>query len=462
MLDRCEEHQQRELPVLRASLLRNSYPIGAIWELACLYHSIEHFVDVEHEPKQAHPDILIRSANGSPDFAIEATVVNENNNMSAGAEAFVSQLVKQIRKSRIKFVGSESRITKIKINEAAQVPDFSSLPALFRTDIWKAFVSQISDSGEGILILDDLNIQCKFRTRDEPNDSCSCFSEDLPKSVKDYPVYKTIKRKGAQISRWQQDRKCFPIVLAIWLDKSADKVLRRGPSHPEANIKSAVYGALLDSARLDPLTRYNLLRKKLAIRHGQWRPDMSTDQVSSARCISAVLVCHRGRGSRIGNTISYDNGRAEIRAQIFINDHADIPLSDIQLEKLTTMRLSSVELGPGREAWEETHRASLRARQPSTIGGWKRTLNIHEDKVAMEIPIDNVLQVLAGIKPADSVLGPISQDQSPMCCIARAIDEGRELEACEVVRPDPLTRDTPCLKLSFGPRANPVVARTRS
>lgn len=75
LLQRCEEALGVPLTSLRHSLRRDKNWIAFLWELILLDATVREFDQVEYEPDEAMPDIVIRQ----PDFSIEATTVNPTN-----------------------------------------------------------------------------------------------------------------------------------------------------------------------------------------------------------------------------------------------------------------------------------------------------------------------------------------------------------------------------------------------
>ena len=79
MLAACEATIGRTLTDLRKSLLHQKDSEASIWELIVLYAACEKFGSkADHEPEDAHPDVVIRGRLNRLRFSLEAKVVGRS------------------------------------------------------------------------------------------------------------------------------------------------------------------------------------------------------------------------------------------------------------------------------------------------------------------------------------------------------------------------------------------------
>ena len=458
MLAACEATIGRTLTDLRKSLLHQKDSEASIWELIVLYAACRRFGNKsDHEPEDAHPDVVIRGRLNRLRFSLEAKVVGRSDRDFRQQEReLLGFIYRQIQKRDPHFEGANYSIDRINSDNQAVLPKENEFRSLRKDPAFREFMNALESSGSALLMLPNNNIQISYQKSSGKYVSGRLLPIEHPKTPEEHPLYRTIKQKGEQIRKWNARILSKPIVLVLC---APDGESTFGGAFKDAfnGPEQAIYNALLDPTQLAPLDVLNVLKRGIKPVDGQWQTDERPLKVSGAKHISAVLLV------RLEHPVNSPLERKitkAAKAELFINYQADVPLNQSLIEEIASLPICDIEYGPGWESWQGMERAALSERTKRQGGSF--TYHGRENGgFAVELPTSLVLRILAGSDNAEDLLGNSYGEPNPVSMFKAALENNQPLLDCIVSNDDSVDRSVSTIRFEFGPPQEPVVARTK-
>ena len=275
----------------------------------------------------------------------------------------------------------------------------------------------------------------------------------MPTDITKHPVYRKLKGKAYNISRWPLRLKRRPVVVAILNSRGRVRICR-APRGSRLHGKARVSG-ILDHEKLSDLDRINILRQQLVFGPNGAHVSAKRIRVAGLGLISGAPIV------RLKPNSLSSGGRLVAKGEWFANPHAVKPLSSKEIDEILSLNFNQIEYGPGRESWHDTAGDSLKVRNIG-LGGIVEYRGGNRG-IQVRIPITDVLTILAGEKTAQEVfagygVGP----PNPRKLFQQALASERHLESVELIETDPLTRAQPQLAFRFVEGKEPVIARAKT
>lgn len=452
-LEHCEAKISRKLSKLRSDLGAEDKH-GALWELITLYIASK-VSDVDHEPREATPDVLVSPAIGG-EFWIEAKhVKSRGSKHSEHLSRLSSWLSSELKKQNvdatsflwhfdelpeepatpalpppprtnllIRLIGRIRGAQKLAVSAHEHdkgvsksrkspivLPPTKAWKNLKRTKEWNAFVEDLRLKKVTKFDAKTSGFSCRFTAEPRGNPHGYLISNHAALQIDEFnvhPVYRSIKDKASQAKKWKIGE--APLVVCIG---STDELgfLELGDSEKVTAIDAAT-AALHDAdvARQIPCTSRNVrsLVRKL--------------RVSGSGRISAVLLVSvedRSLGVLMGS-------ERTARPRLVINHQAAWPLSDAQRRLLESLPFDAIQFANDAES-QIGHR-NRKNRKRANHG--KKTLNMpghDEANTEIIIPEQDFLWVLAGKAKLFDVLrnydcehlAPMFEEEPPLVDITR-------------------------------------------
>ena len=311
LLDCCEERLGR-LDTLRAQLLGNK-PKEALWELLVLYACIDAAPTIHYEPEPSHPDVLLFDESGNHILSVEATFVHSNTTkLSELYREFQQYLYKDIVKCEPSIKG-----VRISLDNLSDYQKDVNLPP---PHTWKSLLgsvdgnsrySELLQSQKQVIEFPKADLVITLAIHDREGVSGGYKVPGLPEIFSDHVCYKTVKRKGRQAKKWPSSIIDKPLLVIVGADEVSSEFDLEGGGQA-VGLKKAIYGALLDTTKMEPLHRINLL--------GDWRNKATKLNVSGSNLISSVLMVHLSRPA--GSWFSAESDRKSPVLSYFKNKDA--------------------------------------------------------------------------------------------------------------------------------------------
>ena len=448
LLKECEVYLGCKLENIRSRLLSNHDYSATIWELVILYSSMDLGARVEHEPGRAMPDLKLSDQDEVLFWLEVLEVGSATKKQSKRIGDLHDWIYNQLRESGCQLNGGIIDISPIEPKNELSIPPFNEWKSLKKSASWKSFVSDVRSSGVGRWDFCSGNACISFSANQSECLTASYLVPNLPKYVKQHPVYKAIKRKGKQIKKWDSSITDRPIVLVICTTDNSPEFERRGNG---IDLEEAIYTALLDPHKLNLIDRFNILRD------GTVDDDLiKSKQVLGARLISGVIFVQLK--SQSGVLEFNPNKVAE--SHLFINEHADVLINRSQHLLLSNMNFNRFEYGPGWESWEGTHRDPIIARNRKKGGSF--TMGSGKDGVYyIELPAITIIRIMAGDISAEEALSTYGDNPKLIDWFDKVLNESHSIENISFVKSDLLSREEDRIRIEFSDPESPVIARSK-
>lgn len=448
LLTELEGSLGKRLEGLRTQLLRESKTKAVLWELIVLYASQKAFGVVEHEPDQGCPDILVKN----PNFAIEACLVAPpSEKLSSNLSKFEIFLNKALLASGFAPVARDTHVKAIDAHNPISVPPEHKWPEVVQSGEFQSYSKSLLKFGKGVLTLAEYNLVISMKSTNRKYSGVSRPGLYQSKEISEHPLYKVIERKGIQIRNWRSNGLGLPVILAVCSEDSGPE-FDDGLFGGKDNVSHVVLSALHSSRELDVLTILNQLRQSPSLEGGVFGPPRRDLQVKGGRGIAAVITV------RVVTSIASQTYQRKMHSKLYINTHAERPLTEEQIAELHQLDFSVVEIGPGWEAWEGTQRGSLLERNLNLGGGWM--FRDEGDGFELELSAISLVQILSGERTCESLFGPVDQSPNPAYLCRMALERGHPLVDVELLESnDQRGGAKVCLK--FGGSADPLLSRAK-
>ena len=453
LIGECETKVGKPLKRLRERLLRDRNSTSVIWELLLFYMLLRRYRSVVHEPAERMPDFLVR-LNWRGSVSIEAACVSSP---STGefklSREFTVWLYRQLLEQGIDTSGADIAIHPIN-SDPAQIPSKHLWGQFKKHSSWRTFVDQLRTQGRASWICAEGNIRLANRLGTGRFTTTRPLAPRMPTDITKHPVYRELKGKAYNISRWPLRLKRRPVVVAILIPEGGSEFAEHRGLH-DYTVRRAIFSALLDHEKLSDLDRINILRQQLVFGPNGAHVSAKRIRVAGSGLISGVLIV------RLKPNSLSSGGRLVAKGEWFANPHAVKPLSSKEIDEILSLNFNQIEYGPGRESWHDTAGDSLKVRNIG-LGGIVEYRGGNRG-IQVRIPITDVLTILAGEKTAQEVfagygVGP----PNPLKLFQQALASERHLESVELIETDPLTRAQPQLAFRFVEGKEPVIARAKT
>lgn len=381
---------------------------------------------------------------------MESLVVRSSTNAQSNLISEIRHWIfKQLNEVGCSLKGATIDILPLDANRELSLPPSNKWKQEMKTESWRALVKSIRSTGTGTWEYVDGNASITISPHRDGYLLGGNPIPNLPNRVEDHPVYRAIKRKGAQARKWDKEVRSKPIVLVIGTeDISPEFGIYDSGSGVE--LDQAIWSALLDAHKIGFIDRYNILRDGSLER-------VQSKQVSGARYISGVMFV---RLEHMIRPLDYTKNRIA-KSRLFRNPHADILLTEAHTAILDDIDFNRIPYGPGTEAWEGTHRQSLRERNVRR-GGSLVMRSGRDIGYSIELPAITIVRLLAGDISAENLSSDYGNDPSLIKLFKKALNENCEIIDVALIQSDPLIREEPRIRFQFGIPKPPVVARTKS
>ena len=448
LLTELEASMGKRLEGLRTQLLREPKTKAVLWELIALYASQKTFGIVEHEPDEGCPDIIVRN----PSLAIEACLVESpSQKLSSDLSMFEIFLNKALLASGFAPPARDTQVKAIDTHNPISVPPEHKWSGIVRSPEFQSYSKSLLEIGKGSLTLPENNLVISMSSTNRKYSSGSRPGLYRSKEISEHPLYKVIERKGIQIRKWQRNGLNLPVILAVCFEDSGPE-FDDGLFGGKDNVSHVVLSALHSSQKLDVLTILNQLRQSPSLEGGVVGPPKLELQVKGGRDIAAVITV------RVVTSVASRTHQRKMHSKLYINSHAERPLTKEQIAELHQLDFSVVEIGPGWEAWEETQRGSLLERNLKLGGGWM--FRDKGDGFELELSAVSLVQILSGERTCESLFGPIDQPPNPASLCRMALERGHPLVGVALLEPNDQRGGVKvCLK--FGGSAAPLLSRAK-
>lgn len=442
LLEHCEDRLGKDsLVSLRLSLLGNK-PKESLWELLVLYACLDAAPIVQHEPKVGMPDVLLFDESGAHILSVEATFIHSR---STKKSEIISEFRRYVYKDVTKHVPS---IKGLRI-DLENLSDRRKDVCLPPSHTWKSLLaslgrhSRYSDlrKGQGQVIeFPEINLLVTMSPDDREGPSGGNKVPGLPQELTGHPCYKILKSKGGQAKNWQPSIKEAPILVIIGVDGVSGEFDVDGQG--VIGLRQAVLGALLDTTKLPPLVRMNLLN--------DWRPKALRLNVDGSKLISGVAVINLYSQSALGSGSKYP------KISYFKNEDADSPITGEVSKIVAEINFNKISYGPGWESWSQNDRAGHIERYKREGG----SMSVRDSRECMvfEIPSIVLLRVLSGEVSIDDVYSPYGGQGSFEGMIKKMLSEGREILDITLKEGDKLKREEDKAVITIGPKVAKVIS----
>lgn len=409
------------------------------------------------EPAEGMPDVIVKTWWRTA-FSVEATTVTSPvSELLDLSSEFHSWIYRRIAKSSITLDGAAiSTEATVGYQGKSEVPKRHRWRQLTKHPSWSEFVNEVLRSGRAIWSCPEGGISVFFEARNNGHITGNLFAPEKSTEITRHPVYRAIRSKAKQASKWPGRIRRRPIVLAMCAPRSGSE-FSDFPAHNEFSVDRAVWSALLDHQRLSDLDRLNILRQKLSLSPEGVQVASNRLRVAGSKLISAVLFVR----------IEQIHDRAQVapasRAipMLYINKHADIPMTARHLQQIKQLDFNFIKYGPGWEAWHGSARESRMTRNMRRGGGIEFRLG-GEGKTEMRIPTIQLMKILSGETSAQEVFSDYGEHLNPIERFQKAMNAELSLQSVSVINPDPGSRDEQCISFVFGPGEESIVARSKN
>jgi len=448
LLEYCEQQVGRPLEQLRARLLAHEDALGTLWELIVL-HTASLIADVDHEPGEAVPDVLVKSRASSSRWLdrlldrfnryrnslwLEATHVRWAPGEAADkVNAFINWIRNDLRQAGASPGSHDLRVLDPDDKTEIDIPRKEGWALLGRDPEWQAFRRKaVSEPSTQLEIVKPGGMSCRVVLSPKPpgrHRAVSSFTAPrVIRSISDHPIYKAIKNKARQAKEWNTRRR--PVVLCIGSTLSTGLF---GAQHSlEVSTEAAVLAALYDTSKWHPIHQHNVLRDTSGRRY---RPS----GVSRVAAVIVVSVEYRHEIFRRTNT-----RRAVSR--IYVNEGARVPLRPAEIQLLHELDFNSIPYGPQSENWpaqgRRTRAIQNRRREvgknmvyrPTPDGGFE-----------VELPAEDLSRLLSGQIDIQTLLHSYAVRELEL-----ALSKAPPILGARFVEGDSMRRIAPRVCLQFG------------
>ena len=421
-----------------------------------MYACQRQFKNIVPEPAAGMPDVVVKRC-WRPALSVEATtvksVVSEAVDLSG---EFHDWIYRRLEKVGVKLNGAAISTNENQDHEGfAYIPKRHRWPQLVKHQSWAEFVSELKRDQHAIWRCPEGGVSVIFEVRNNGYISGNLFTSQAPIDITKHPVYRAIRAKARQASKWPKPIQRRPIVLAICAPRHGSE-FTDFPAHNEFSVDRAVWSALLDHERLSDLDRLNILRQKLSFGPSGVQVASNRMRVAGSRMISAVLFVR----------IEQIHDRAQVvpasRAipMLYLNRHANCALTADQTQRIKQLDFNFIQYGPGWESWHGSPRESPKARNMRRGGSIEYRSN-KEGTIEMRIPTVQLMKILSGEKSAQDVFADYGGLPNPIDKFRKALSSELSLQSISLVNPDHGSRDEQSVAFVFGPGQEGVIARSK-
>jgi hypothetical protein len=454
LLEICEKRVRKPLETLRERLLRDRNSASVIWELLLFYIFVRRYRAVVHEPAEKMPDFLVRLTWRRRVSFEAACVTSPSRAELSRSSEFTVWLYRELLKEGIDASGADIAMHPLD-SERAQIPAKHRWGELRKQISWKTFVDELRQQGAASWLCAEGDIRLDYRLGKGRFTTTRPLPPKMPTDITKHPVYRELKSKAVNISRWPQRLKQRPIVVAILISENGSEFADHQGLH-DYTVRRAIFSALLDHEQLSDLDRINILRQRLMFRPDGAHVSCKRLRVAGSGLISGVIVV-RLTPNALNAT---SGGRLVAKGEWYPNPHSSRPLSPKEMDEIRSLDFNQIEYGPGRESWHDTARGSLKVRN-IRLGGIVEYRS-GNGGIEVRIPTTDILAILAGEKTAQDVFANYGDGPAnPLQIFQQALASERSLESVEVIETDPLTRAQPQISFRFGKGGGAVIARAK-
>ena len=445
MLTACETACGQPLTGLRKRLLAHEDYASSLWELVTTYACVNAKLSITPEPGQAQPDIFVAGNGRLEPFAIEVTTVSpRSKDPTDDLRKFHGWIIKEATTSRFPS-GAEIFIEAADREKGdPALPPENQWRALRKSSEGQNFFSQIAEIGKASWINLEFNFVVHFHQTSNTTVSGSYPVIGGPKTIREHPVYRAIKKKAEQARiKWNDEIRSHPIVLVIGAGEQSSE-FSYGGSGGTVGLEHAINSALLDAHELDLIDRFNHLGNRYIER-------VKSDRPAGARWITGVLFVNL-----ITNHGTYPGQfKRCTKAKYFTNIHAERSLSTHQKHALAKLDFNCVEYGPGWEAWEAQTIIESRRRTGGLI-----TMGTDQDgDEYIEFPSVMLLRILAGDLDANEAFG--GRNSGFLRRFQNALFENRELKHVTISNAEGVERKEQSVRIVLSDPRQLVIAGKR-
>lgn len=454
LLNCCESRVGRRLVQLRSRLLGHEDTLGALWELVVL-HVVSLAGEVEHEPAEATPDVLLRTR--APRFRalsrlfgssyrhavwVEATHIGwQPRDASDRVQAFIRWMRHELSNAGVDPHTYVPQIREPEGDTHLALPPENQWARLRRDDAWVRFIDRVAKrEAKDILIIRPGNMNCRVivTLSDKPNRyATSTFTAPgIIRSISDHPVFRAIKSKANQSKGWDtHDR---PVILCV--GSSLSTGLFGTPSGSAVSTDAAVLAALHDTSKWHPIHQHNILRDTSGTKY---RPS------GVSRIAGVVVVSIEDRIEWLPKT---HLRRAVTR--YYRNDNASCRATDAEWHTIKNLDFNCIVYGPQWESWPRVgRRARSRTRHDRHQPGKQMVYRQVGEGFELEIPAHDLSRLLAGAIDSQGMFAEYDLPGAFKGLIAGP----RRIVGVRFVQGDPLKREVSRVCLTFGPPDEPII-----
>ena len=446
ILTECEAAIGKPLEKLRNRLLCHDMSFSHIWELITLY-SILPLGQVEAESQPGEPDVCLRCPSCPPIWIEASYIYPRHKEKIRDSRDFPSWIRRSLLMAGVHY----AKYVNIEISASDPSEDFTVPPRnqwkkMTSHPSWNSFIKSARSSD-----LKKAKWTCPLGNVSISLDGVGHYpmttlpSIGLPETVRDHPVYKNIMEKARQATKWKKLGSNYdPLVLCFG---ASEEILQIESSYWSAvPLRKAVYAALLDRSKLSDIQAYNITGSMSNKRM----------RVKGSKYISGVIVVTLENKYE---PLTLKKFRNYAKAQLFLNDHAEVTLSQEQKELIQSIDFNKIEYGPGWEAWDTSNllRPSTNTvldRQRRRWGGASIS-SWSDGTIEIKIPVVLLARILSGDISAVDAWGEYGGDV--LRALAIALGKGQEIIDCKFISSDPKSREENQVSLRFGPPKSLVI-----
>lgn len=438
IIEECEVVLGRDLTELRKRLLRQRHTEANIWELIVLYGSLP-LGKVIYEPTEGTPDICIESENGTAIW-LEATYVYPRHQVHYND---LQNFPQWIREQLNNYGCSWALKAEIRLDPAVQkenilIPPRNKWSQMLRNTSWNEFVVLAKAQHSALWKCPIDNLKVHAARSPSPSVVAGYPVPDIPKHPREHPVYRTIEKKAKQVRDWKDEGNDYsPLFLILGTDDQSGRVDSGKISGVSTD--QAIYAALADTSKWDPVTTYNKM--------GSW--DGGRLRVSNSSLIAGVVFAN----FETSFTHLYTKREDVCKGTFYENPHPSAPLSKQRKDLVCQLQLNRVKYFLGLEDWriDDKGNGLKRARRR---GGNIVIKSKKDGAFEVEMPTILLTQILSGDVSAQE-----AWQHSPEIynLFKSALVTGQELINARVGTSDSKNREEANICLSFGPPLPPAI-----
>lgn len=446
MLTACETKLDRRLERLRDQLESSDNTLAALWELIVLHAALQIGDGIDHEPRDACPDVLFRMTGVEP-FALDATHIGwpdrEERDLRLKFIEWVRTELEQHH--RIDPTSVDIRLDPTDRQQNAKILAPShGWNLVFKTTGWKAIADAARRTPPQHVTVD---LEPPFHARLRVNftglasrgvRSGMAYPQTI-RRVSDHPVYAALRGKADQARKtWQLEE---PLVVCIG-SSLATSLFPMSENHPSA--EAAVRAALTNTSQWSMAQQHNVLRDT----SGKDYRVRGADRISAV-----ILVSIESPVQLAWPPPKYER---VAKARFCLNEAARFPLSSAQRDALLRIRFDHVAYGPQWETWPAP--SASRWKDPSRIMNRRepgKTVSYSprsDGTFDLEIAAEDLVMLLAGQGAQTEVLEAIEGLR-----VGGQLRMHPRIASISLVRGDAKVREPDRIKLTFDHAAPPLL-----